>query len=263
MTGNTWSTQRERYDRMLQPFGDALLRAAALRPGEHVIDVGCGTGTSALQAIEQLMPGGALVGIDINPDLTNIATHRSRDIDGLTIVTADATSYRPTQDVDAIISRFGTMLCTDPVGAHRNLAAGLRPGGRLVCVVWQAPNRNLWHALPEHAIRAHLDLEWPDVTEAPGPFALADPARIEWLLHEASLHVVRIDSIEARCWIAADIDGAIDFFDATSRQLLHPSASAETIDAIHRTLRASLEPYQTCAGIEVPSSAWLIEATRP
>jgi len=261
MNDRTWVTERDRYDRMLSPFSDALLRAADLQPGERVLDVGCGTGSTTLQAAQAVSPNGSMIGIDTNPDITAIAAQRARHAEAVTIVTGDAATYQPPQPVDVIIARFATMLFTNPVEAHRNLAAALRPGGRFVAVVWQAPARNLWHQLPMQAVHAHLQLDRPQASEAPGPFALADPTRINALLRDAGFAVARIDPIEARSWLARDVDDAVDFFNDASGDDLHKIAPPTTIDAIRDTLRASLRPYRTDTGIELPSAAWLIEAT--
>jgi SAM-dependent methyltransferase len=226
-----------------------------------VLDVGCGTGTTTLQAANAVIPGGSVIGIDNNPEATAIAAHRACRVGGITIVTGDAAKYQPPEAVDVIIARFATMLFIDPVAAHRNLAAALRPGGRFVAVAWQAPNRNLWHALPMQAVHAHLQLDRPQISEAPGPFALAEPTRIDSVLREAGFAVVRISPIEAHSWLARDVDDAVDFFDATSGDELRMLAPAAVIDAIRDTLRASLERYRTDTGIELPSAVWLIEAT--
>src|SRR5699024_12080336 len=50
----------------------------------------------------------------------------------------------PAGEFDLAISRFGTMFFADPVAAFGNVARALRPGGRLVMLVWQAREHNEW-----------------------------------------------------------------------------------------------------------------------
>ena len=52
-----WVANQERFDRMLEPFTALILQAASLRPGGHVLDVGCGCGATTLAAARLVAPG--------------------------------------------------------------------------------------------------------------------------------------------------------------------------------------------------------------
>ena len=55
------------------PVARALIRVAALRPGERVLDVGCGTGVAARLAAAQVGPDGSVAGLDPNPGMLAVA----------------------------------------------------------------------------------------------------------------------------------------------------------------------------------------------
>ena len=64
--GEHWVAEAERYDAMNQRFGEAMLEKAALKPGERVLDVGCGNGTTAIEAARRVGSEGSTTGIDIS-----------------------------------------------------------------------------------------------------------------------------------------------------------------------------------------------------
>ena len=64
--GETWTTQRERFNTMLRPIGLEVLKRAQARAGEHVLDVGCGTGETTSYLARLVTPGGSATGLDIS-----------------------------------------------------------------------------------------------------------------------------------------------------------------------------------------------------
>ena len=60
-----WVDRQRQYDEMLEPFGAAVLDAASIKPGEHVLDVGCGNGITTRHAARATAEGSAL-GIDLS-----------------------------------------------------------------------------------------------------------------------------------------------------------------------------------------------------
>src|SRR5436309_2347608 len=60
-----WADQHERMDRALAALTEALLRFAAPQPGEHVLDIGCGGGTTVLEWAARVGPQGHVLGADV------------------------------------------------------------------------------------------------------------------------------------------------------------------------------------------------------
>jgi SAM-dependent methyltransferase len=119
----------------LEPVALAVVERAALRPGEVVIDLACGTGNAALIAASR---GARVVGVDAAPRLLEVARERARasgvDVefregDLLDLPVADGAA-------DVVVSVFGVIFATDPAGALREARRVMRSGGRALVSAW-------------------------------------------------------------------------------------------------------------------------------
>jgi SAM-dependent methyltransferase len=187
-----WLRQAEGLEVQLAPVSEVLFAAAALAPGERVLDVGCGTGPTTREAAVRVGPAGSVTGLDVSADMIGAAAAAPVPEGAAPIewVTADAVSWSPPEAaVDAVISRFGVMFFSDPSAAFAHLAAATRPGGRLAVAVWARRDESDLFAVPFHAalgvLRDH-DLAVPAGLPADGgPFSLADVAASVALLEGA------------------------------------------------------------------------------
>jgi len=64
--GGKWTANQEYLDRQLSLLTDRLFERTAIQPGERVVDIGCGTGASALRAAQAVGPDGQVFGVDIS-----------------------------------------------------------------------------------------------------------------------------------------------------------------------------------------------------
>jgi SAM-dependent methyltransferase len=174
------------YDAELRLHHQVLRRACGVGRHDHVLDVGCGTGQTTRQAARTATAGSAL-GVDLSAAMLDRARDlaRAQGLGNVTFQRADAQVHRfPPARFDLAISRFGTMFFDDPAAAFANIARALRPGGRLVMMVWQGQEHNEW------AVAIHRSLEPFEGSVAvapagPDPFSLADPARVAGILEVA------------------------------------------------------------------------------
>ena len=184
-SGDRWAANIERLDRMLVDFGDAAIKAAAARPGEHVLDVGSGSGTSTFELAQLVGADGRVLGIDISKQLVDLAQAQTADGAPVAFVCADAaTATLSAASFDLIFSRFGVMFFDDPAAAFAHMRQALKPGGRLAFVCWRGAQENDWVRLPLAAIRDIVEVA-PADPDAPGPFAFGDAARLEQILADA------------------------------------------------------------------------------
>jgi ubiquinone/menaquinone biosynthesis C-methylase UbiE len=98
----------------------ALFSAANLKPGEAVLDVGCGTGPTLIAASKAVGETGRVLGIDVARPL--VARARERVPSNVELIIGDAGSHVYDDGAfDAIIAPFGIMFFQDNVAAFRNL----------------------------------------------------------------------------------------------------------------------------------------------
>lgn len=129
-------------DRRFEPVVDSVLARADLQAGEHVLDVGTGTGAVAEKAAVAVGPGGHVLAIDISPEMLTLARARADQARRGFQVEEGSAEGIPAADAsfDVILSSLTLMYVIDRPSAARELARVVRPGGRLVASVWAGPD---------------------------------------------------------------------------------------------------------------------------
>jgi SAM-dependent methyltransferase len=263
--GDYWAAHDAVFDRSLAGYALPFRAAAAVGRGDTVLDVGCGTGDTTRDAA-RAAPSGSVLGVDLSVAMLRRARERARE-DGLTnveFVAADAQVHPfATAAFDVAVSRTGAMFFGDPVAAFTNIARALRPGGRLVLLVWQPLDRNEWLQELRRALAAGRDLPTPP-PDVPGPFALSDPARTDAVLAAAGFVDVSSEALSAPMWFGTDADAADAFIRGMgfTRGMLEDLAPESRDEALH-ALRESLDAHAGPGGVEYASATWLVTATTP
>jgi ubiquinone/menaquinone biosynthesis C-methylase UbiE len=124
------------------------LRLLALKPGEAVIDVGCGPGFLCEQMADQVGPSGSVLGTDVSRDLLDVAAARN-ERPWLTYARTDAAALDvPDQSFDVAVCVQVLEYVPDVERALREMNRALRAGGRLLIVdtdwdgvVWHSADR--------------------------------------------------------------------------------------------------------------------------
>ena len=261
--GAYWAVHADHFERSIARYTPAFLDAAGIRPGERVLDVGCGAGGTTRAAARRAQ-GGEAVGLDLSAAMLEVG-RRAAEAEGLTtvrLVQGDAQVYPfESGSFDVAISRTGAMFFGDPVEAFGNIARALVPGGRLVLLVWQSLAENEWFREIVGAFSAGRPMPTPP-PDAPGPFALADPDRIRSILDRAGFADVDIRPLSEPEWFGRDPDDTVAFVSGLLGWLLDgldDEARAGALRALHR----SAEAHLTDAGVEYASAAWLVTARSP
>ncbi len=263
--GDTWAVNAGRIDAMFAPLMEALFSFAAFRPGERVLDIGCGSGETSIEIARRVGRSGSVVGADLSPQMLAVARQRAREAD-LTVdfVEADLTSAQLEPRFDTAFSRFGVMFFDAPVVAFSHIRTLVRENGRLVLVCWRSIAENTFATLPLDAIQPMLKapLVTPD-PNAPGPYALSDAGRVRSILGEAGWGDVALSRWDGALSVgdARTLSEAADFL-----LKIGPCSRAvadQQLDVIEaRTLlMEKLAPHAGELGIMLPAACWLVSAT--
>jgi ubiquinone/menaquinone biosynthesis C-methylase UbiE len=140
------------------PLAKDLIDIAALRPGERVLDVACGTGVVARLASQRVGAAGTVAGLDVNPGMLAVAS--SATPPGLSIewheASAEAMSL-PDESFDVVLCQMGLQFVPDKHAALREMHRVLASGGRLILNV-PGPTPRLFAVMGE-ALARHIGPE--------------------------------------------------------------------------------------------------------
>ncbi len=131
-----WSVGRyEDTAASLLPAAEIVVERAAIAPGEHVVDVGCGTGNGALLAAAE---GARVTGVDPAVRLLEVARAEAsaRGLDATFVAGTAAGIPLPDGDADVVMSVFGAIFAPDPAAAIAEMVRVTAPSGRIVLSAW-------------------------------------------------------------------------------------------------------------------------------
>lgn len=250
--GDLWSELADWFERGSSGYDEAYLAAVDAGPADRVLDVGCGPGALTLEIARR---AGSLTGVDLSHRVLELARARAGDTD-VTFRVADAETDDLGEDVhDLVVSHFGTMFFADPVAAFTNLRRTLRPGGRLVLLVWQARAANPWLT----DVLTVLGAPALPPEEGPSPFGLSDPVRTEAILRDAGFTDVAVEPRVGSMWFGEDVDDAARHLEVQHAALLGDLDDDERERALDR-LRGDLAAHRGPTGVAYDSAVWLIGA---
>jgi ubiquinone/menaquinone biosynthesis C-methylase UbiE len=240
-----------------------------LAPGSRVVDVGCGWGDTAIELARKVGPEGYVLGLDcVDRFMDRGRSDASKS--GLSHVrfdAADVQDYPFQSDFDFCFSRFGMMFFENPVAAMRNIRESLKPGGRLMFIVWRDIEDNPWMGLPKQVVLDFLPPPGDDARSCgPGPFSMSNPEVVGKQLEIAGFDDIHFERTDGPVTVGDSPEDAMQF-----QLALGPAGEVfreagelaeQKRDEIEQALREILAPFAQDGKIVMPSSSWTITAKR-
>lgn len=262
--GGQWARHNDFTERMFAPVTAALLAAIDAKPGERIVDVGCGCGGLALALATKVGPKGFVLGIDVSAAMLDLARRLTPPGAKAEFLEADATTHVfAKRDFDLLCSRHGVMFFTDPARAFANLRTALKPGGRLAFSCFRGPRDNPWTTIPLEAAYRHVPRLPKPGPEDPGAFSFAEPARVERILGGAGFAQVKLTPHDVEFDIAAG--GGLD---AAVENMLEIGPTSRAFDRgdkatrakLAEALRAALAPHVKGRSVPLGAAIWIVTA---
>lgn len=260
---NVWVELQPMLDRLFSPFETILANEAVAQNARFVLDIGCGAGATTMAIAEQLKGDGVCTGVDISPDLMDLACRRATgEQANARFFCGDAQRYDFSPDqFDAIVSRFGVMFFDDPVAAFANIRRAARPGGVLCCIVWRGLADNPFMATQQDAIAHVLGPQAKPSPYAPGQFAFADGRRVQEILADAGWHGVDIQPISVPCELPAN---ELAIYARRMGGMEAILAGLEEAQSLHlqAALDAGFAPFVVDEVARFDARCWIVRATK-
>ena len=255
----------------LTHHSEAIFPDLPVNAGDRAIDVGCGFGDTAIKLAGMVGGQGSVVGIDCCDAFLDIAKADAvaAGVENVEFVRGDAEIALPTNAFDFAFARFGTMFFNNPVAAMRNMRKALKPGGRMVHIVWRNRLDNPWLSMAKDVVLQFLPEPGDDAaTCGPGPFSMSNPDMVTAMMISAGYDNIAFKRVDAPVLIGHDVQDAIDF-----QLALGPAGevfreAGDEAEARRPEIEAALAEAIArqkidADGIVMDSSSWVISATNP
>lgn len=261
-----WEKWDEKLSRNMSFVNHRLIADARLRPGNRVLDLGCGTGYPAILAAQAVGSQGSVVGLDLSEEMLAVARRKANAL-GLSNVefhAEDATTLPfETASFDSVISRFCLMFLPEISLTVSEISRVLKPGAYLAAAVWSSPEKNPYIRMPMDIIKKFVEIPVP-APDQPGIFRLARKGDLSGIAAKSGLREIADEDISGE----SIFDSSDEYFEslmemAAPLQPLFAKLSPEQKKAVKIEIKSAVDKYKRENGIAMPMTIRIVVARKP
>lgn len=228
------------------PVAQPFLRVAALQSGERVLDVACGTGVIARAAAAAVRPNGSVTGLDLAPDMIDVA--RATSDASIDWHTGDAASLPfPEAAFDVVTCQMGLMFMEDRAKVVAEMRRVLAPGARVI--VSTPGTIQPFFEVMERAITDNIDAQLGGFVRA--VFSMNDPDAVAALLTDAGLADVHATVEPATLRLPAPAEFLWQYINLTPMGPFVAAAPDDDQAAMERQMAERGQPFVVDGGVPV------------
>jgi ubiquinone/menaquinone biosynthesis C-methylase UbiE len=266
-TVSAWRKWHKQIAEFTRGATEALLAEANLRPGHRVLDLASGVGDPALLVAKIVGPTGHVIATDLGPGMMSLAAELAEEQNLQNIefreAAADSLPF-PDASFDVVTCRFGAMFFPDLPKALQECGRVLKPGGKVVFIVWGIREQPFTAATVGILLKYVTPPE-PD-PDAPSLFMFGVRGRFRSALSESGYKAIKEDHISVPARWNGPVEEYWTQFTEVSRPFrplldqLSPEKLAEVRAEVLTGLRAN---YVRDGQVAMPLELVLASATRP
>ena len=201
---------------LFAPWTKHLIEAAGVHEGAHVLDIACGTGVLARDALSRAGSVGHVVGVDLAPGMIATAKELTADVEWV-LGKAEALALK-NETFDCVMSQFGMMFFQDREAAVHEMFRVLKPGGKLAISVWNTIEKNPAYGEIISVLREQVGDAAANAVHL--PFTLGNFEEVTALLKPVGFKNINVATkVESACFpssqhmVEAELRGWLPLFD--------------------------------------------------
>lgn len=265
--GLKWIEHERALDMAMAGMLEMMLDMADIISTDRIIDIGCGTGASTIEAARRA-PAGKVLGVDISDPLLARAAQRAKavGVQNASFLLADAQNHDfSPQHFDVLVSRLGMSFFSDTVAALKNLSNAMSGHGKMFFVCWASVAQNPWFDIPRKAAEERLGVQPKGDPNAPGPTAFQDCERVAGLMSQAGLSDIEAHPLDIVLTPPGGVAGAARAASKVgpAARIMKAYSGTETDEgAIETSVMAAFEDFSDGYNVRVPAVVNIFSCAR-